>query len=449
MKRIVVLGSGFAGMQAVVDLERLFRDAPEYEILLISDQNFVLFTPLLPQIASSQIDPRHIAQAVRDVRGARRFRFLRDIVRAIDLPNRRVDTVSGPVAYDSLVIALGSRTNYFGVPGAREHTCDFKSLEDSLFLRERILDLCEHADHVADDDARRSLLTIAVVGGGYTGVELLTDLRDLFFNYVVRHYHGISRNAIRLVLVEASGSILGGIHPLLRVHAMRRLKAEGIEILYNSPVTRCTEGSIEISQKETLRAATVVWTAGVRAHEIVEALPGPHDRAGRAQVNEYLQMENYPEVFVAGDSAVAAPASGLRENVPQVAPVAIAHGKIAARNIAHRERNEPLESYRYVSQGMLVSLGARDAVVSVAGLQIHGSFAWLFWNAVHLYKLVSLKKQFQVAVDWSLGTIFPRDAALFRRPRACKLCAAASAVASVASTCAATAASEAKRITTA
>ncbi len=432
MKRIVVLGSGFAGMQAVIDLERLFRKAPGYEILLISDQNYVLFTPLLPQIASSQIDPRHIAQAVRDVRGHRRFRFLRDTVRTIDLANRRIDAASGPIAYDSLVIALGSRTNYFGVPGAREHTYDFKSLEDSIALRERVLDLCEHADHITDENARRGLLTFAVVGGGYTGVELLTDLRDFLFDYIARHFRGISRNTIRLVLVEASDSILNGIHPLLRAHAMKRLKAEGIEILYNSRVTRCFEGGIEINQKENLQAATIVWTAGVRAHEIVEALPGAHDRAGRAQVNEYLQMENFPEVFVAGDSAVASSAAGLPENAPQVAPVAIAHGKIAARNLAHRERNEPLESYRYVSQGMLVSLGARDAVVSVGGIQIHGSFAWLFWNAVHLYKLVNLKKQFQVAVDWSLGTIFPRDAVLFRRSGACKLCAAASNASAIA-----------------
>lgn len=427
MKRVVVLGSGFAGMQAVIDLERLFRKSPDSEILLISEQNYVLFTPLLPQIASSQIDPRHIAQAVRDVRGHRRFRFLRDTVRTIDLPNRLIDAASGAIAYDSLVIALGSRTNYFNVPGAREYTYDFKSLEDSIALRERVLDLCEHADHITDENARRALLTFAVVGGGYTGVELLTDMRDFLFDYVTRHFRSISRVAIRLVLVEASDSILNGIHPLLRAHAMKRLQSEGIEILYNSRVTRCFEGGIEINQKEDLRAATIIWTAGVRAHEVVEALPGPHDRAGRAQVNEYLQMQDFPEVFVAGDSAVATSAAGLPENAPQVAPVAIAHGKIAARNLAHRERNEPLESYRYVSQGMLVSLGARDAVVSVGGIQFHGSFAWLFWNAVHLYKLVNLKKQFQVAVDWSLGTIFPRDAVLFRRPGACKLCAAESA----------------------
>ena len=426
MKRVVVLGSGFAGMQAVVELERLFRHSPEYEILLISDQNFVLFTPLLPQIASSQIDPRHIAQAIRDVRGRRRFRFLRSTVRSIDLQNQRLETADGPIEYDSLVVALGSRTNYFNTPGAREHTYDFKTLEDSMVLREHILDLCEHADHVADAADRRRLLTIAVVGGGYTGVELLTDLRDFLFDYAARFYRGLTRDSFRLVLIEATDSILGGIHPKLRTHAMQRLGREGIEILYKSRVTQCFEHAVEINGSEQLPAGTVVWTAGVRAHELVESLPGPHDRAGRACVNEHLQLDDHPEVFVLGDSAVAADA-GLREDAPQVAPVAIGHGRIAARNIAHRERGEPLEAYRYVSEGMLVSLGARDAVVSVAGIQVHGYFAWLFWNAVHLYKLVSLKKQFQVFADWSLATIFPRDAAIIRRPRDCKLCEAANA----------------------
>lgn len=438
MKRVVVLGSGFAGMQAVVELERLFGHSPDYEILLISDQNFVLFTPLLPQIASSHIDPRHIAQAIRDVRGSRRFRFLRSTVLSIDLQKRRVDTVDGPIEYDSLVIALGSRTNYFNTLGAREHTYDFKTLEDSVVLREHVLDLCEHADHVADPAERRRLLTIAVVGGGYTGVELLTDLQDFLFNYAARYYRGLTRNSFRLVLIEATDGILRGIHPKLRAHAMKRLGREGIEMMYKSRVTRCFNDSIEINGTETLSVATVVWTAGVRAHELVEALPGPHDRAGRARVNEFLQLEGHPEIFIAGDSAVASD-TGLREDPPQVAPVAIGHGNIAARNIAHRERGEPLETYRYVSQGMLVSLGARDAVVSVAGIQVHGYFAWLFWNAVHLYKLVSLKKQFQVFADWSLATIFPRDAAIIRRPRGCKLCEANASSTSTEAKCTSTA----------
>jgi NADH dehydrogenase len=151
----------------------------------------------------------------------------------------------------------------------------------------------------------------------------------------------------------------------------------------------------------------------VRAHRLVESLPGPHDRIGRALVNNHLQLEPYLEVFVVGDSGAALTAP----DAPRVAPVAIDHGAIAARNIAHFGRGEPLESYQYVAKGMLVSLGMNYAVVSIAGLNFHGYFAWLFWNAVHLFKLVGFKKQVQVALDWMLGSIFPRDASIIRRPR--------------------------------
>src|SRR5262249_9517993 len=163
--------------------------------------------------------------------------------------------------------------------------------------------------------------------------------------------------------------------------------------------------------------ATVVWTAGVRAAEPVEQLPGPHDRIGRAVVNPSLQLESHPEVFVVGDGAAATTAL----DAPRVAPVAIAHGDLAARNIAHLLRGETLETYSYKSQGMLVSLGMNYAVVNIMGLKFSGYFAWLFWNAVHLYKLVGLKKQLQVATDWLLGTVFPRDASIARRPRGCKI----------------------------
>jgi NADH dehydrogenase len=418
MKRVIVLGAGFGGMEAIVELNRRFGNSSDTELLLISDQNYFMFTPLLPQIASSYIEPRHIVQAVRDIRGRRRFRFRRDTVCAIDLDNRRIRLTSGPLEYDHLIIALGSRTEYFGVPGAREKTFDFKSLEDAVVLRERVLDICEHADHTADLAERRRMLTFVIVGGGYTGVELIAELRDFLFRYVAPRYRGISRGDIQLVLLEASQTILNGVHPALRKHAIKRLAAEGIEIRYSARVTRCFDGGVELNGSEHLASATVVWTAGVRAHELVEALPGPHDRIGRTLVNEYLQLESHPETFVIGDNAAAATAV----DAPRVAPVALDQGKLAARNLIHLVSGEPLESYRYVSEGMLVSLGMNDAVVNVFGIRWHGYLAWLFWNAVHLYKLAGFKKQIQVAVDWALGSLFPRDAAIIRRPQGCKLC---------------------------
>jgi NADH:ubiquinone reductase (H+-translocating) len=420
MKRIVVAGAGFGGLEAVTRLDRMFRRDPEVEILLLSDQNYLLFTPLLPQIASSYTDPRHIVQAVREIRGRKKYRFRRDAVRAVDTPNRRVILDSGSIAYDALILASGSRTEFFNTPGARENCWDYKSLQQAVELRERIIDLCEHADHTEDAAARRSMLTFVVVGGGYTGIELVTEMRDFLFDYAAKKYRGIPASELRLIVLEAAPDILRGIGPKLAAHARKRLHVTGIEVRTSTRVTRVLEDSLEINGNEILKAGTIIWTAGVRASELIESLPGPHDRIGRAVVNAHLQLEGHPEVFVIGDSAAAVNA----QEAPRVAPVAIEQGRVAARNIVHLWAGETLEAYEYASKGMLVSLGMNYAVVQIAGIQVSGYFAWLFWNAVHLYKLVGLKKQVQVAGDWLLGLIFPRDSAIVREPRRCRICTA-------------------------
>jgi NADH dehydrogenase len=418
MKRVVVVGAGFGGLEATADLDRMFRGDRGVEIVLISDQNHLLFTPLLPQIASSYTDPRHIVQAVREIRGRRNFRFRRDTVRAVDPANRRLILDSGPLEYNVLVLAPGARTDFFDIPGARENSWDYKSLQNAVELRERIIDLCEHADHTEDAQERRAMLTFVVVGGGYTGIELVTEMHDFLFRYVTRVYRGIQASEIRLLVLEAAPDILRGIGRKLATHARRRLHVSGIDIRTSTKVTRVLEGAVEINGNETIAAGTVIWTAGVRASELIESLPGPHDRIGRAAVNAQLQLEGYPDIFVVGDSAAAVTAP----EAPRVAPAAIQQGLIAARNVWHLSRDEPLESFDYRSQGMLVSLGMNYAVINIADIKISGYFAWLFWNAVHLYKLVGLKKQLQVAGDWALGLIFPRDAAIVRRPTRCKLC---------------------------
>src|SRR5579862_4791909 len=219
MKRVVVVGAGFGGLEAAADLDRMFRGDRETEILLISDQNYLLFTPLLPQIASSYTDPRHIVQAVREVRGKRKFRFRREAVRAVDALNRRLILETGTIEYDALVLAPGARTEFFNVPGARENSWDYKSLQQAVELREHLIDMCEHADHTEDPAARKSMLTFVVVGGGYTGIELVTEIRDFMFRYVTRRYRGIQASEIRLLVLEASPDILRGIGPKLAAHA--------------------------------------------------------------------------------------------------------------------------------------------------------------------------------------------------------------------------------------
>jgi len=201
--RIVVLGGGFAGMEAVRVLERGLRRRTDVEILLVSDRNYLLFTPLLPQVASSMVEPRHIIQPLRDIRGARRFRFRRDTVQSIDFAGRRVVMAEGSVRYDRLIIALGGVTPSYNIPGVAEYAVGYKWLDDAVVLRDHIIDLAEHADHEPDSEARRRMLTVCVVGGGYTGVELIAELQDLFHSYIVPRYRGIDPGDYRLLIIEA------------------------------------------------------------------------------------------------------------------------------------------------------------------------------------------------------------------------------------------------------
>src|ERR1700730_11308149 len=249
MKRVVVVGAGFGGLEATADLDRMFRGQADAEIVLISDQNYLLFTPILPQIASSYTDPRHIVQAVREIRGKRNFRFRRDTVRALHPAIRRLILDSGPLEYNVLVLAPGARTDYFNIPGARENSWDYKSLQNAVELRERIIDLCEHADHTADPQERRSMLTFVVVGGGYTGIELITEMHDFMFRYVTRVYRGIEANEIRLLVLEAAPEILRGIGTKLAEHGRKRLDVSGIEVRTSTRVTRVLEGAVEVNSK--------------------------------------------------------------------------------------------------------------------------------------------------------------------------------------------------------
>ena len=185
MIKIVVLGSGFGGMEAVLTLESRLGKRKDVEIILVSNQNYTLFTPLLPQIVSSYIEPRHIIQTIRDIRRDKKFRFIRDTVIGIDLNKKVVRLSEGEISYDYFIIALGGTTNYFNVPGAESYTFPLKTLQDSAELRDHIIDILEHADHELDITLKKEMLTFVIVGGGYTGVELTTELRDFIYRYVI------------------------------------------------------------------------------------------------------------------------------------------------------------------------------------------------------------------------------------------------------------------------
>jgi NADH dehydrogenase len=418
--RIVVLGGGFAGVEVVRALEPKLRARDDIELTLISDQNYLLFTPLLPQVASSTVEPRHIIQPIRDIRGGRHsFRFRRDRVTGIDLAGRRVLCAEGEIGYDRLVIALGGVTPTFGVPGVAEHALNYKTLGDALELRDHVLDLVEHADHESDPAVRRRMLTICVVGGGYTGVELVAELEDLFTSYVTSRYRGIGPHDHRLMILEAGEEILRGVHPSLAERARRKLWREGIEVLTSTRVTRVGEGAVETSDGTVIPVGLTVWAAGVRGHPVLAPLPLPQDRIGRLVVNRFLQVPGHPDVYGAGDAIAV---DGLPSASIPIIPAALAHGRLVAENLLADLDGRAPRPVEFAPQGMLVSLGEKDAVVEVMGIRFSGYLAWLFWNAIHLLKLVGLRKQIQVAVDWSLARVFPRDTAIMRPASRCPVC---------------------------
>jgi NADH:ubiquinone reductase (H+-translocating) len=417
--RIVVLGGGFAGMEAVRVLERRLRERADVEILLISDRNYLLFTPLLPQVASSMVEPRHIVQPVRDIRGRRRFRFRRDTVQDIDFARRRVIMAEGTVDYDHLIVALGGVTPTFGVPGVAEHALGYKWLDDASVLRDHLLDAAEHADHEPDPQARRRMLTVCVVGGGYTGVELIAELQDFFHSYIVPRYRGIDPGDYRLLLLEAGQEILRGVHPTLAERARRKLRREGIEIRTATRVTRVLAGAVEVGGAEQIPVGLTVWAAGVAGHPVLAHLLAERDHLGRLVTLPTMQLKGHPEVYGAGD-AVTVEGNAVA-SIP-IIPAALAHARLAAENILAELEGRPPMTIEFAPQGMLVSLGERDAVVEVLGVRFSGYAAWLFWNALHLWKLVGFRKQLQVAVDWGLAQIFPRDSTIMRRPTRCPVC---------------------------
>jgi NADH dehydrogenase len=417
--RIVVLGGGFAGLEAMRVLERRLGRRTDVELLLVSEHNHFLFTPLLPQVASSLVEPRHIVQPIRDIRGSRRFRFRRDRVVDIDLSARRVLLVEGEVDYDRLVIAMGGVTPTFGVPGVEQHALAYKTLEDAVGVRDHIIDLVEHADHEPDPAVRRRLLTVCVVGGGATGVELIAELEDFFHSYVVPRYRGIEPDEPRLLLLEAGREILRGVHPALAGRARRRLRREGIEVLVDTKVTRLGPGTVEVASGTVFATGLVIWAAGVTGHPLLAGLSVPRDGLGRPIVDGHLRMPGFPEVYGAGDAVAV---EGKPQASVPIIPAALAHGRLVAENIAAELSGRPLRTIDFAPRGMLVSLGEKHAVVEIMGLRFSGYPAWLFWNALHLVKLVGLRKQLQVALDWSLARVFPRDSTIMRPAARCPIC---------------------------
>jgi NADH dehydrogenase len=397
--RVVIAGAGFGGLTCARALKR----AP-VDVLLVDRNNYHLFTPLLYQVASAVLDPGEIARPVRQlIRPLRNADFLLANVTGVDFEQRRLLTDHGPLAYDYLVLASGSQSDYFGNSSLAKHAFGLKDLDEGLAVRNRVLMRFEEARWTDDREQRRTLLTFAVVGGGPTGVEMAGALAELTRLVLSKDYRDLDLGLVRVVLLEAAGFLLGTFAEPLREAARRSLEKKGVEVLLKAKVADVAAGSIRLVDGHEVPASTVIWTAGVRASEVGSALGFSLGRQGRVQVLPTLQATGHPEVFVIGDLA------GPMDNgtpLPMLIPVAMQEGRHVGATIKDLLRGYGATNFRYTDPGIMATIGRNSAVAQLGPIRLTGFLGWLMWLFVHLINVISFRSRIVVLVNWAWDYFF-------------------------------------------
>jgi NADH dehydrogenase len=410
-RRILVLGGGFGGVYTTLHLEKALRKQKAVEITLVSQENFFLFTPLLHEVATGGIETRHIAYPIRTLRGRRRFSFVQGEVKAIDLEKKLVNTDQGSLPYDFLVLALGSTTDTSQLPTQAPHVFILKDLHDGMVLRNHIISLFEEADARPEEQER--LLTFVVVGGGATGVQLIAEMRDFIFRFLLRNYPRVSPGTVRLILIQNDMRLLEDMDPGLATYALSVLKRKGVEVRLCSRVTRVLDDATEINGAEVIPTRTLVWTAGIRGNPVIESLPLEKDPLGRVEVDQFLEIPGLPGVYALGDNALFInPNSG--QPLPARAHIAVRQPKTVAHNIladlfGGRKRPCPVP---WMAE--TVSLGSREAAIKLWRLRLFGLPARFLWLTSYLVLVPSVYIRTRVVLDWLLALIFGRDVTLLR-----------------------------------
>ncbi len=395
--RILILGGGFGGLYAALHLDKTIAADPNVEVTLVSRENFVLFTPMLHEVAAGDLEMTDIVSPLRQM--LKHVNFLEAEVDAIDLVERRVTLAYGVhhqqkhLAYDHLLIALGSETNFFKLPGVEERALTMKSLGDAVLLRNHMLATLEMASLVEDAAVRRAMLTFVVAGGGFAGVETIGALND-FVREAVRYYPNLREADVRVVLIHPNAVILPELGESLGRYAQRKLASRKVEIRTETRVTAFSDHGVELGDGETIAAHTLVWTAGVTPPAVLRNLPCEKEK-GRIVVEETLKVPGFPGVWAVGDCAWIP--NSKREAV------------YGAKNIVAAIRGERKTPFAFTTLGQLAAIGRRTGVASIMGIHVSGFLAWWAWRTIYLAKLPRFDKKLRVALHWTLDLFFPRD----------------------------------------
>ncbi|MFI1398224.1 NAD(P)/FAD-dependent oxidoreductase [Streptomyces sp. NPDC020681] len=404
---VVIVGGGFGGVGAARELDRRIGRGLDAHVTLISDSNFLLFTPLLVGVASSTVEARHVSAPVRA--GLDHVNFLHGRVARIDPQTRNAYVSAGRegmlrVPYDQLVLAVGAVPYYFDLPGVGEHAFPLKSIEDATRLRNHVLGALERADLEPDPAEQVRLLTFVVAGGGFAGTELAAELFDLVHDvlHLYPRLHGLEP---RFVIVHPGERLLPELTASLGLYAQRKLGGRGIEVRLGVRVATATAQDITLTSGETIPTRTLAWTAGNRPNPLVQQVMPPP-----LTVEATMQVPGVHGLWALGDCVkIPDPTGGV---YPPTAQHALREGKAVAGNIAAVLGGRRPSPFRFGGLGVLVSLGHRTAAGEIFGRRVSGFLAWALWRSVYLSKLPSVEKRLRVMADWALDLAFPRDIAL-------------------------------------
>jgi NADH dehydrogenase len=417
-KRILILGGGFGGLYAALELDKAAGRRSDLEVTLVSRENFILFTPMLHEVAASDIDLTHIVNPIRKM--LRHVNFFHAEVQSMDLAGKTVRVAHSKEAhvhdlpYDQLVIALGCTTNFFRLPGLEEVAFTMKSLGDAIEVRNHLIEALEAADFECAAGHRDELLTVVVAGGGFSGVETIAGIND-FLRGATRYYKHLGQEQIRVVVVHPGPVILPELGEQLGAYAQKRLAERGVDIRVNCRVAAVRDGNVELTDGSVIRTSTLIWTAGTSQHPLAGCLPCPSER-GRLKVNEFMELEGWPGVWALGDCAsVPDPATG--KPYPPTAQHAIRQGKVLARNILATIDGTEKKPFRFSTLGLLAAIGRRTGVANILGVQFSGFIAWFLWRGIYLSKLPRIEKKVRVALDWTLDLFFTKDLVQFQTGR--------------------------------
>ena len=408
--KIIIAGGGFAGLYAAKYLDKKLARRPDIEVTLISRENFILFTPMLHEVAAGDLSPSDIVNPLRRI--LRHVNVVQADIQAIDLTTKKIRCLAGvrdmelEFEFDHLLLTMGSETNFFDMQGVRDWAVTMKSLSDTTLLRNRMVALLEEASLQKDEATRRELLTFITAGGGFAGVETIGAVND-FVRETVKFYPSLREEMIRVVVVHPGKFLLPELGEELGRYAEQKLSKRNVEIIKGVRVAGYDGSVVKLTDGKSIPASTLIWTAGVKPSPVIAQLPCQKEH-GRLLVSEYLAVTGIPGLWAAGDCA-AVPILHTEEFHPPTAQHGLRQGVVAAKNIAAVVLDRPLKSFRFTTLGQLATIGRRTGVAMVFGFKFSGLIAWGMWRSIYLMKLPRLAKKLRVMMDWALDLLFGRD----------------------------------------